>query len=404
MTLSMSLEEFKTRVSKVKEIIEDRGFEHALIVHHDDADGLCSGAIVKVVLERLGMRTELICIEKLLPQVITKIHSRENDLIVYCDIGSPHAHVISKENTGRNLVVILDHHDPSKATDEMVIDLNLELFGFKGERDFSGATCCYLFAKELSRENVDLSYLAVVGSQEIPGELKSLNKSALDDALKSGTILKERGKLIVSKFRIPVKRMFSNLQVLGAVGYYIGGPEEGVHACIHGFTKRIEDMVKELEEKRKKINRRVLSMIYRGGLRKLRFIQWIDVGEMYKGMGTKVIGTLCSFLTYRRGLIDENKYLVGLMNMEPVIPKLCRIEENYVKVSIRVPKTLREYIDSGKYPTAVDLLRTSTNGFGIAVDGHEYAASCIIDASKKHHLIRRMDEYVSEYLTTHSLK
>ncbi|RLE88163.1 MAG: hypothetical protein DRJ49_05420 [Thermoprotei archaeon] len=393
----MSIEDFKNRAHQAIELMETGGYKHALIVHHDDADGLCSGAVAKVALERKGIDTTLLCVEKLIPQVITKIHSVEEKLIVYCDIGSSHSHLISRENKSRNLVIILDHHDPSTSTDKMVVDLNLELFGFKGERDFSGATCCYLFAKEIDERNRDLSYLAVIGSQEIPGDLVSLNREVLNEALKSRSIIEEKGKLVVSRLGVPVKSMFSKLQILGAVGYYVGGPEKGIHACIHGFNREVESLVKELEEKRKKINRRILSILYRGGLKKLKFIQWIDVGDMYKGMGTKVVGTLCSFLTYRRGLIDEDKYLVGLMNMEPRIPKLGEIEGEYVKVSIRVPRGLRKHIDNGVRPTAIELLRMATRDFGIAVDGHEYAASCIIDANRKDEMLRRMDEYIGKY-------
>ncbi|MEM2319901.1 MAG: DHH family phosphoesterase, partial [Candidatus Bathyarchaeia archaeon] len=116
-----------------------------LIVHHDDADGLCSGAIIKRALEREGLKAKTFCLEKIYTEVISDIHSRDGYIIFYADIGSSHADLISELNSGRNLIIILDHHDPKAVKDPKVLDLNLENFGFKGETDFSGATCCYLF-------------------------------------------------------------------------------------------------------------------------------------------------------------------------------------------------------------------------------------------------------------------
>ena len=48
----------------------------AVLVFHDDADGLCAGAIASLALERLGVKHKLICIEKLSAEVVKQKRER----------------------------------------------------------------------------------------------------------------------------------------------------------------------------------------------------------------------------------------------------------------------------------------------------------------------------------------
>ena len=97
------------------------------------------------------------------------------------------------------------------------IRFNLEHYGFKGETDFSGATCCYLFAKTLNPINIDLSYLAIIGSCEIPSGFLGLNKAVLEEALKNGIIKLARKTYEIAKFGIRVDKFFSILQTLSLI-------------------------------------------------------------------------------------------------------------------------------------------------------------------------------------------
>jgi len=324
----MSYEEFDRKaVSAISELKKTK-VNKVLVVHHDDADGLCSAAITKAALEREGYHVRTFCLEKVYPEVIEDLHRKSNQIIFYVDIGSSHADLISKHNASKNLVVILDHHDPKPTDDPKVFDLNLEHYGFRGETDFSGSTCCYLFAKTLNKQNKDLSYLALVGSYEIPTGFKGLNQT---DSL------------------------FSKLQVLGAVGYYEGGPELGVKACLEGVTEEVDKLVKELEARRKKINKRLLARLYRERLRETTYLQWFDAGKMYSGMGTKVIGQFCSFLSYQSRLVKPNKYIFGFVDVPDEIPGWGKLKTVLAKASVRTPKAMRSLIDEGKFAASVVL-------------------------------------------------
>jgi len=386
---ALALDWFEARAGQVKDRLIELGVKEAILVHHDDADGLASAAATKKALEGLGLRVKSICLEKLFPSVVRALHSGSEQAIFYCDIGSPHADLISRANNGRNLTVILDHHDPRPASDPNVLDLNLEHAGLRGEEDFSGSTVCYLFARALDEANRRLSYLALVGSCEIPVGFKGLNAQVLEEALSDGVVERVKKKLVIKALGIGVKELFSMLQVLGPVGYYRGGPELGIKACLEGPTAEVRELAKALEEERKAANKRLLARLYRRGLRRSGRIQWFDAGDAYEGMGAKVIGTFCSYLSYQRKLVRQDAFVIGLMRLRPEVPGFGRLEGDFVKVSVRAPKGLRADIDAGRAPTAVRLLEEATAGFGIAVDGHAYAASCIIPADKVDEFVER---------------
>ena len=389
----MRLQGFEQKANEAIAELRTEKPEEAIIIHHDDADGLCSAAITKRALERENIRVKTFCLEKIYSEVIEDLHSNVGQTIFYVDIGSAHADLISEFNKSRNLTIILDHHDPKPSRDPKVLDLNLEHFGFKGETDFSGATCCYLFAKALNSSNVDLSYLALVGSCEIPEGFLGINKAVLEEASKNG-IVRQKGKSFeIIKFRTRIDGLFSKLQVLAAVGYYEGGPEVGIEACLQGLNDEAKEKVKALESRRKEANRRVLGKLYRERLKETEHVQWFDAGNMYAGMGTKVIGQFCSFLSYQARLIKPNKYILGFVSVPPEIPGWGRLKEVFVKASLRVPKTMKPQIEDEKLPSAAKLLDKASEGFGIA-DGHQYAASVIVPTDKKQTLVENAEKAI----------
>jgi len=387
----MSFEEFGEKAATAISELRKTKTKEIVLVHHDDADGLCSGATMKATLEREGYKVKAFCLEKIYPEVIEDLHKTRGKIIFYSDIGSAHADFISEVNSSRNLTIILDHHDLMPSKDPKVFDLNLEHYGFQGETDFSGATCNYLFAKILNEHNVDLAYLALVGSQEIPSDYVSLNKAVFEEAKKNNVIKAEGKKMTIAKLSIRVDDLFAKLQILGAVGYYDGGPELGVQASLEGISDKVKQKIDEWEEKRKNANKKLIGRLYRERLKETDHIQWFDAGDMYMGMGTKVIGQFCSFLSYQTRLIKPDKYILGFVNVPPEVPGWGKLKDEWIKVSVRVPKDLHALIDQGKMLGAVDLLLKASEGFGVT-DGHKYAANVIIPKDKKENLIKNADK------------
>jgi len=356
----------------------------AIVVFHDDADGICSGAIASLALDRLGIGHEMVCIEKISPEVVRLIHSMGDRLYVYVDIGSGRADLIQGEvDGGRGRAVIADHHDPVKTASEKVIHLNPELYGYSGEADASGATATYLLMREACDVR-DAAWLAVVGSAEIPGPLRSLNRIPLMDAVELGDVEvvggSEGERYIVTFLGRPWNTLSSALTAIGSTGYYDGGPYEAVKALkSRSFP---DDLAERFEELRRRKISEAIALISRRGLSSGDFIQWFHLGDLFRGLGSKTAGTLASMLSFRR-VVDQRKYLIIFMNFDPEIPGLGRLEGRWVKVSIRSPKQLSALIDKGEMPPVSELTVRAAERAGGSGDGHKYAASALIEAGRE---------------------
>jgi single-stranded DNA-specific DHH superfamily exonuclease len=94
------------------------------LFHHNDSDGLSSGAILTRAFERRGVDVRRCCLEKTYPAVLKKIFEQKDQLIVFTDFAGRIAPLIAGLNRGNNLVLILDHHKASPVTDNRVYNLD----------------------------------------------------------------------------------------------------------------------------------------------------------------------------------------------------------------------------------------------------------------------------------------
>jgi len=355
----------------------------ALLIHHGDADGVCAAAIVRLALERQGWKVGKVCLEKLFPEVLGKIHSREVGVVIYVDLGSPHVDEISKANRGGRLVVILDHHDPIATRDPSIMNLNPEFWGVSGESDASSSTVAYLLAVDLNKLNEDSAPMAMVGSSELPGKIVGPNRIPLETALRNGVAqITLGGKSEAVKVRIGDdwwnrQKASSLITALGSVGYYRGGPDMAIDAIATGIGERTREFAEQLEDERRSKFDELFSDIRKHALKSAGSVQWIDLGNRLTGMGTKVVGTFLSVLRFKR-IVDSKKYLLGFMWLEPEIPGLGSLTGDWTKVSARAPPLLNNEIASGKMPPLSQLLRDASGAVGGFADGHVNAASGVI--------------------------
>ena len=367
------LEKFLIDAKTAWEKFKKSGPTEVGLVFHDDADGISSAAIVFSFLEKEGYNARLICLEKLYREVVTKLHERFTH-VIYCDLGSPHLEEITKVAPRDGLTLVLDHHDPLGTSTEYVLDLNLERYGYRGESDFSGSICSLLFAISNDPSFWRLGPIALVGAAELP------KKSKICDFVLSEL---RRRKLVGKKiewmgFTIP--RLFSLLQVLGSVGYYVGGPEAGISLCLKGDEKAV-GLAEELEVKRKLANRELLSYLRSGGMEETEHIQYFEDPGYFNEMGSKVIGTFCSYLSYQK-FVAPMKYIFGFMRTKRMIPNFGLLDRDYVKVSARAPSRLKKLIENSTTLSCVELLREAIIEDEVA-DGHEFAASAAIIRSPR---------------------
>jgi len=391
------IDPFLRRLVQAKETIVQSGLKDAVILHHDEADGLCSAALAKIAIERLGVETRLICLDKLYPEVVKDVEGGSRRLVVFSDLGSGHVQLLESQNRSRSILVTLDHHDTSECRDALVHNLNPELDGFSGEKDASSSTVAYLFAKTVDPSLVTFAPLAIIGSTEIPGEAQGLNKIPIGDGEKTGAVKRTPSGGV--KFDgagpwLSPSRASSMLNVLGSVGYYRGGPQLGLSACIKGFEKKILETAKGLEEERKNANQRMMEEIRKEGLVQMENVQWFHARKNYKGMSGKVVGSFCSYLSYQR-FVNPVKYLIGMMNVPPEVPGWGKLPSPLVKVSGRVPQPLGKMIEMSKRPPLSSILPDSCEKVGGFGDGHTVAASGVFPVGREEAFLKALDAFAS---------
>ncbi|MEM2739963.1 MAG: hypothetical protein QXQ29_04100 [Candidatus Bathyarchaeia archaeon] len=372
----------------------------SLLIHHDEADGICSAGIASKALENLGFTVKPVCLEKLYREVLEEIYCRSVfDAIVFTDIGGAHAGYISKLNTDGIPTVILDHHKPERPSNPSVFNLSPDLYGLDGD-EISASTVAYIFAKMAYPEAENLAYLALIGSAEIPGPLRGLDMEATQDAIRRGLVeptgrgdyrVKAMGRLL------SYKKISSILSILGSVGYYRGGPTLGLRACIEGLTEEVESFASKLEDERKEANRKLLSKLYREGLTVDGYTQWFHAEDSFSGMGVKVIGSFCSYLRYQKRIVRSDLYIIGFMYMSREIPGFSPLKSDYSKVSGRLPEGLEEEVRNGLKPPLSTILPRACEAYGGFGDGHASAASGVVLRGEEVGFIEEFNRLVSGY-------
>ena len=152
--------------------------ERIVVVSHIDADGITAASIAAKALERLGKEYRVDFVKQLDEQKIEELRDENPPLVWFTDLGSGMVHKMYGINA-----VVTDHHVPSsldvivpprarknlsiffeELSKSRVLQLNPHLFNRDGATDISGAGVTYLVARELGKDNVDLSALAIVGA------------------------------------------------------------------------------------------------------------------------------------------------------------------------------------------------------------------------------------------------
>jgi len=371
------------------------------VFHHNDSDGLTSGAILERALERQGYKVQRYCLEKPYPAVLKKVYEQEGRILIFADFAGRIAPLLSELNKGRNLTLILDHHVAEASTDPRVLNLDPDLFGLKGDRDISASTTCYLFARALDPVNRDMAHIAAVGAVGdgffVDGALVSQNRDAAMEAVQQGMIeirkhaTGEQYLLTTSKGPINCIEFGDYLDVLGGVGYYQKGPDMGVRVCLEGVSPESDRMVEELKAIRTKIFNDEIARLQTGAMKQAPHIQWFHVKKRLFPMGVKMIGAFCDAIK-DTNLIDPRKYLAGFQVIPDEIPGFDAIKFNQVKISMRVSPYMEGEIRAGRAMGLNVLLPEATNRLGGFSDAcHSLTAATTVAIGKEEKLIEEME-------------
>lgn len=387
----------QTAVAEVRQWPQKR----VQVFHHNDSDGLTSGAILTTAFKRAGFKVLRSCLEKPYPKLLHKVYDQKGALIVFADFAGRIAPILSDLNQGRNLTLILDHHVAEAATDPMVHNLDPDLFGLKGDRDISGSTTCYLFAKTMDAANADLAPVATIGAVGdeffVDGCLAGENRQAASEAVEQGKLeirkhdAGERYFLNTSAGPVACNVLGAYLDTLGAAGYYQNGPDMGIKVCLEGTSPESDRMLSKLQAIQDKAFEREISKIRSDGLQKTANIQWFHVKSSFAPMGVKMIGVFCDAIKNSKD-VDPQRYLAGFQIIPNEIPGFGAIEFNEVKISMRVPAQIEADIRADKKMGLNILLPEATNRLGGFSDAcHSLTAATTVAIGKEEALIEEME-------------
>jgi hypothetical protein len=372
------------------------------IFHHNDADGLTSGAILTRALQRQGFKVRRFCLEKPYPALLRKIYEQEGSILIFADFAGRIAPMLSELNKGRNLTLILDHHVAEASTDPRVHNLDPDLFGLKGDRDISGSTTCYFFALSLDPVNRDMAHIAALGAVAdgffVDGRLVSQNREVAMEAVQQGLMeikadgIGEQYLLTSSKGQITCTELGDYLDLLGGVGYYEDGPDMGVRVCLDGVSPESDRMVEELKAVRTKLFNEELAKLQAGSLNQAPHIQWFHVERRFFPMGVKMIGAFCDAIKDTK-LVDSRKYIAGFQTIPDEVPGFDDIAFHDVKISMRVAPYLEAEIRAGRAMGLNILLPEATNRLGGFSDAcHSLTAATTVAIGKEKALIDEMEK------------
>jgi hypothetical protein len=372
------------------------------IFHHNDSDGLTSGAILTTAFERADFKVQRSCLEKPYPKLLHKIYDQTGGLIIFADFAGRIAPLLSALNKSRNLTLILDHHVAEASTDPMVHNLDPDLYGLKGDRDISGSTTCYLFAKTLDASNGDLAHIAAIGAVGdeffVDGCLAGENRDAALEAAKQGKLeirkheTGERYYLNTSRGSVACDKLGAYLDTLGAAGYYQNGPDMGIKVCLKGASAESDQMLKKLQAIQHKAFENETSKIQSEGLKKTANIQWFHVENRFAPMGVKMIGVFCDAIKNSEA-VDKHRYVAGFQIIPNEIPDFGRMEFNEVKISMRVSAQIEAEIRANKKMGLNILLPEATNKLGGFSDAcHSLTAATTVAIGKEERLIEEMEK------------
>jgi single-stranded-DNA-specific exonuclease len=396
---------FMTSAEEAAFYLKTLSFEKATIVHHNDTDGIASGALLKGALQREGFQTENIPLERIHPSFITKIHTPDRKLILYADFGGQGAGLINKNVLRDSSMIILDHHPPFECEIANLLHINPEIWGIDGDVSCSGATVAYFFGRALNQENEDLAYLGVLGAigdnQVVEGRMTGLNQMVLEIATWKKSILWDskdpedpyRFRLFEKVKGRDLSRFVSDLSVNG---YYRKGGDLAIHVCLNGLDDRSKQFALEMRAIQEARFRKEREKVKMTGVPSEGDIQWIDVEDRFYPLGVKSIGIFCSEMNQTEWM-DADKYIVGFQDFPSENPYVGKFHGEETKVSMRVPPLLLRAIEQGGKPNLSEILpKAAEEVEGFAEGCHRYTAACTIPKKKKRSLIQSLQRVIKE--------
>ena len=393
------LDEIKRVAAKISDTYAHKS---CILFHHNDADGIASGAILSTLFGRMGMRVARYCLEKPFPIVIKRaLEERDEPLIVITDFGSGMISLIESLAPANSQILFLDHHQLEKWDENnqsRSIILNPIAWGIDGTMAASAATVCALFASAVSTDNSDLFWLGVLGWRGDGQDDRGLNHKLLIEARDRGDIRGGSGDEQVIESRFSLRSLIDGVNALGAFDYLRGGPDIAMKGLVSG---NLEGLLKIASDARRRYeelwrNGESITVVeHSSGV-----LAWFSLTESFARFGVKTVGLMCEELI-AHDRVAKNRYLVGFQRVADEIPGIGPVAIDQVKVSMRLPPEVAEQVKRGEAPPLTEILPQAAREIGGFVDGcHPHAAAVSIDKGKEQQLLEGLARAIDSWRQT----
>lgn len=387
---------FLAHIDATAALLKQAARSSIILLHHNDADGLSSGAILSRCLEREGIAVRRICLEKPYPEVVRTIlqdsDNREASILI-SDFGSGMLPTLAELNTQSLEIFVLDHHRIEACRDARIHLVNCLDFGIDADPFCSASTIAALFAEAISSHNADLLKLGIVGAVgdglvSSTGHLSGLNELVADKAIRHGGV---RPLAIGYELDLPnsveVKDLVRQLNALGSFGYFRGGPDQAVKGLLSGVGEPFPSLAQGLQ---KQFDQALEPFLAKQFLQQESTLQWFRLPASFASFGVKTVGLVCELLI-SRNLVNKEKYLAGLQAIPNEVPGLGLFAFDQIKVSMRLPKFLAERVRKGERPSLVDVLPAATASVHGFVDAcHPQAAATTIPVGRESEFLKEL--------------
>jgi single-stranded-DNA-specific exonuclease len=358
-----------------------------IIIHHNDADGLSSGAILQQTFYRDAKKVRRISLEKPYPEalslIISSLDNHSETLLVLADFASGMIPIIEGLLPKDLRVLILDHHQLSTVSSKNVYILNPLQLGISGQKECSASTLCYLFSHSLNNWNEDLAWIALAGimgdSQYKENfQVTGLNQIPLEHAKNNQSIIIAEQILYKNKQQYPLKQIVDALNALGSVGYFEGGTDIGVKGLVDGWGPEVENRGDLFIQRFKELVDKIIATIT---LNIDGNLAWFQLSDDYQKVGVKTVGLICEELIKRK-IVSGESYVLGIQPIASNIPGVGSLTKVENKISMRVTLEMQAIIESGKKLPLTEILPLATKAVAGFVDAcHPYAAATTIPKS-----------------------
>lgn len=376
-------------------------YHNAILLHHNDADGLSAGFIIEETLKKKGIKVIRHTLEILFPKAIdTLLDIHPDQPIFIVDLGTQIIHHLKERGVDRDIWII-DHHryDPIENLGNIQI-LNPRYFGI--EADYEGASSINATLFSLFQLKRDLSFggiglMGAVGDGMLRrnGDFKGLDQLVLEIAVEGKTLKWHHGKyyLPFHDGLLPLNVFVKEyLNVIGSAGYQAGGSRlafdllnQKIFLNDYRITK-----IKELKQLKYQTAINDLSKISQQYPHFLR----VDVMDRFQPMGLKEIGNFLDHLIHTQDL-DQNQYFFGAQTVVPVQGIGTVTEKPSVKISMRVGSEMTQKIKAGEAP---DFIAMTQQYPSIPGGIHALSAAVIVPTEELEQFYTAMNDYLAKEL------